>query len=108
MITKLITKVFGTKAERDLKRVRPAVEQINSHFESYRSLSDEELAGKTEEFRRRLEEGETVDDLLPEAFGAVKEASRRLLGRKWMVCGLETTWNMFPYDGQPTGAVFLH
>ena len=108
MIGRLITKVFGTKTERDLKRVRPLVDEINAHSETYRDLSDEQLRGKTDEFRQRLAGGETVDDLLPEAFGTVKEVCRRLVGKSWDVCGLQSTWNMIPYDVQLIGAVFLH
>ncbi|RPJ41543.1 MAG: preprotein translocase subunit SecA, partial [Candidatus Latescibacterota bacterium] len=108
MIGKLITSVFGTKTERDVRRLSPLVAEINRHFESYRSLSEAELAGKTAEFRARLADGLPIDDLLPEAFGLVKEACRRLVGKTWDVCGQKTTWNMVPYDVQLLGGIVLH
>ncbi|MFH1279516.1 MAG: preprotein translocase subunit SecA [Candidatus Eisenbacteria bacterium] len=108
MFGKLITKIVGTKTDRDVKRMTPIVDEINTHFESYRDLTDEQLAGKTVEFRARLAEGATVDDLLPEAFGAVKEVCRRLAGKSWDVCGQKNEWNMIPYDVQLMGGVVLH
>ncbi|MBN1825789.1 MAG: preprotein translocase subunit SecA [Candidatus Eisenbacteria bacterium] len=108
MFFDLIAKIFGTKTERDVRRLRPMVERINEHFAGYAALSDDELRGKTEEFRRRLAEGETVDDLLPEAFAVVKETCRRLAGTAWDVAGVRTEWNMIPYDVQLMGAVVLH
>ena len=108
MISKLITSLFGTKHERDQKRLWPVVDEINRHYEAYRELSDLDLQAKTAEFRERLAAGETADDLLPEAFGAVKEACRRLLGRTWPVVGIDLTWDMVPYDVQLLGGVVLH
>ncbi len=108
MLDKMIAKVFGTKNERELKKLWPIVEQINQHFESYKKLSDEELQKKTEEFKERLAAGETLDDLLPEAFAVVKDACRRLLGKKWMVTGREIVWDMVPYDVQLLGGIVLH
>ncbi|NOX88863.1 MAG: preprotein translocase subunit SecA [Calditrichaeota bacterium] len=108
MIQNFITKIFGTKHERDVKKIWPYVAQINEYFDEYEKLTDEELRGKTDEFRQRLKEGETVDDLLPEAFAVVKQACKRLLGKKWMVVGRETTWDMVPFDVQLIGGVVLH
>ncbi len=108
MIGKLITKFIGTKNEREVKRLRPLVDEINGHFESYASLSEEELKGMTGRFRERLEAGETLDDLLPEAFAVVKEACRRLCGRTWYVSGMQMEWNMVPYDVQLIGGIVLH
>ncbi|WP_456442537.1 preprotein translocase subunit SecA, partial [Caldithrix abyssi] len=108
MIQKLITKIFGTKHERDVKKLWPIVEQINEYFEQFEKLSDEELQKKTEEFKERLAAGETTDDILPEAFAAVKQACKRLLGKKWMVVGREMTWNMVPFDVQLLGGIVLH
>jgi len=108
MLDKMIAKVFGTKNERELKKLWPIVEQINQHFESYKKLSDEELQKKTEEFKERLAAGETLDDLLPEAFAVVKDACRRLLGKKWLVTGREMVWDMVPYDVQLLGGIVLH
>src|SRR6187401_1874881 len=82
ILDKALAKVFGTANERELKRLTPAVAQINAFEPSIQALSDEQLRGKTAEFRRRLEEGETLDDLLPEAFACVREAARRTIGQR--------------------------
>ncbi len=75
----LIQKVFGTHSERELKRIEGIVQAIEDLRPSMQALSDEELRGKTEEFKRRFSEGETLDDLLPEAYAVVREAARRVL-----------------------------
>ncbi len=104
----VITKIFGTKHDRDVKKLRPIVDEINESYEKLTSLSDDELKAKTDEFRKRLAEGETLDDVLPEAFAVVKDACRRLAGTTWDVVGIETEWNMVPYDVQLMGGVVLH
>ncbi len=78
----LLTKVFGDPNERELKRLRSEVEEINSLEPLIQSLSDDQLRAKTEEFKRRLAAGETLDDLLPEAFAVVREAARRTIGMR--------------------------
>ena len=103
-----LTRVFGTKHDRDMRPLWPVVGKVNEAFAALSALSDEELRGKTEEFRRRLAGGETVDDLMVEAFAVVKEACRRQVGRSWSVVGHETTWEMVPYDVQVLGAIALH
>ena len=103
-----LTRIFGSKTARDIKTIIPLVEEINRIYEYLSSLTDEELKGKTEEFRQRLRNGETTDDILPEAYAAVKETCRRLMGKKWLVVGHETTWDMIPYDCQLIGAIVLH
>ncbi len=108
MIQKLITKIFGTKHERDIKKLWPIVEEINQYFEKFDKLTDAELQGKTEEFKQRLAAGETLDDLLPEAFAVVKQACKRMLGKKWQVVGREMTWDMVPFDVQLLGGIVLH
>lgn len=95
MFTKLATKMFGSKNAREIKRVRKVVARINELEESFSGLSDSELQGKTAEFRRRLEEGEALDQLLPEAFATVREGSRRAMG-------------MRHFDVQLVGAITLH
>ena len=104
----LIEKIFGTKHDRDVKRLQPIVAEINEHFASFESLSEDELTAKTDEFRTRLEAGEMPDDLLPEAFAVVKQVCQRLVGQSWDVAGIATTWDMVPYDVQLIGAVVLH
>jgi preprotein translocase subunit SecA len=103
-----LTKLLGSKHERDVKRMWPVVEEINEQFEALRDLSDEALTGKTAEFRARLAEGATLDDLLPEAFAVVKEVCRRLCGKSWDVVGIPVTWDMVPFDVQLLGALVLH
>ena len=78
----LITKIFGTRSSRELKKIQPLVDKVLSLEAEYKALSDEALKGKTAEFRERLIQGETLDDLLPEAFAAVREASDRVLGMR--------------------------
>jgi preprotein translocase subunit SecA len=107
-VLNLITRVLGTKHERDIKRMWPLVTQINAEFERLRDLSDDQLRAKTQEFRARLLEGETLDDLLPEAFAVVKETCRRLVGTTWDVVGIPITWDMVPFDVQLLGAIVLH
>src|SRR5262245_19559052 len=75
-------RLFGDDEAQALKRAEPIVEQTNALEEHMRALSDEALKGKTQEFRGRLSRGETLDDLAPEAFAAVREASRRTLGQR--------------------------
>ena len=91
---KLFSKIFGDN-EREVKKYLPLVEQVNALEPDFEALSDEELRAKTDEFRQRIADGETVDDLLPEAFAAVREAARRQVGQR-------------PYDVQLIGALVLH
>jgi len=108
MIFKLYKAIFGTKHERDVKKIWPIVGQINEYYEEYQALSDEQLRSKTDEFRERLSAGETPDEILPEAFAAVKQACKRLLGKTWKIVGRDTTWDMVPYDVQLVGGIVLH
>ena len=73
-------KMFGTHSERELKRITSIVDKIESLRSDMQALSDEELRGKTKEYKNRLQEGATLDDLLPEAFATVREAAKRVLG----------------------------
>ena len=75
-----LTKIFGTHSQRELKRIYPIVDKVESYRDQMVALSDEELQAKTKEFKDRLEKGETLDDLLPEAYATVREAARRVLG----------------------------
>ncbi len=162
MITDLVTKIFGSKYERDVKKLWPIVEEIDLFTEQLQNLSDEELKGKTQEFRQKIKERtsqpderlkelkeeftgiethglseeerievraqkesllqqtkeireeikkielDTLNEILPEAFAVVKETCRRLLGKKWNVCGIEIEWDMVPYDVQLIGGMVLH
>jgi len=95
MFTKVLAKIIGTKNERELKKLRPIVQRINELEPKIQKLSDEELARKTIEFKERLSKGETLDELLPEAFAVVREAARRVLG-------------MRHFDVQLIGGIVLH
>ena len=78
----IIDKVFGTHSERELKRIEPIVKKIESYRDAMGQLTDDELKGKTAEFKKRLAEGETLDDLLPEAYAVVREAAKRVLNQE--------------------------
>ena len=71
----LFDKLFGTRSEREIKKIRPVVDKILGLEKEYAALSEDALRGKTAEFKNRLEQGETLDDILPEAFAAVREAA---------------------------------
>jgi len=91
----LFSKLFGTRSEREIKKIQPIVNKILGMEEEYKALSDEELKGKTAVFKARLANGETLDDILPEAFAAIREAAWRVLG-------------MRPYPVQLIGGIILH
>ena len=91
----LVSKIFGTHSERELKRIEPIVNKIESLRPEMQALTDEELRGKTEEFKKRLQNGETLDDLLPEAYAVVREGAKRSL-------------NMEHYRVQLIGGIILH
>ena len=90
-----LAKIFGTHSQRELKRIYPIVDKVESYRDQMVALSDEELQAKTKEFKDRLEKGETLDDLLPEAYATVREAARRVLG-------------MEHYRVQIIGGIILH
>lgn len=104
----IIKKIVGSRNKRALKKIWPIVHEINAEEEKLQSLSDAELQAKSDEFRKRLADGETVDDIMVEAFAVVKNACRRMCGRSWDVCGEQWEWNMIPYDVQLIGAIALH
>ena len=91
----LLTKLFGTRSEREIKKIQPLVDKILSMEAEYAALSETELKNKTAVFKERLAKGETLDDILPEAFAAVREAAWRVLGMK-------------PYPVQLIGGIVLH
>jgi preprotein translocase subunit SecA len=103
----LIKKIFGTHQSRLLKKYWHIVPQINAWEVQYQSLSDEELLNKTAEFKERLAKGESLESLLPEAFGAVKNACRRLCGTQVHVSGYDQEWDMIPYDVQLVGGIAM-
>ncbi|MGD8969839.1 MAG: preprotein translocase subunit SecA [Desulfobacterales bacterium] len=95
MLSSFLTKVFGSKNERELKKLQPIIEQINALETDLKALSDDQLKSHTAKFKERLHNGESMDDLLPEAFAVVREASRRTL-------------NMRHFDVQLLGGIVLH
>ena len=101
-------KVFGTKYQRDLRRLKPLVAKINAFDQEYQALSESALQAKTAEFKERLAGKETLDDLLCEAYAVVKNACRRLRGTRHTVCDHELTWDMVPFDVQLIGGIVLH
>lgn len=108
MIGKLFQKIFGTKQERDIKKIEPIVDKVNEFYDKFDSLTEDELRAKTDEFRQRIKDGELIDDILPEAYAVVKQGCKRLVGQKWMVAGNEVEWDMIPFDVQIAGAIALH
>src|SRR5215210_4097008 len=157
MLTGLLSGVFGTRHDRERKRIQPIVDEINEQYARLQTTSEEELRAQTEKFRARIREvtsgleariadlrekkraasdpaereridnelsgvdgrggveaelraavAEVLDELLPEAFATVREASRRLLGTTVMVTNQEMEWNMVPYDVQLMGGIQLH
>lgn len=82
MMQKILSKIFGTSHDREMKRIQPVVDQINKLEPQMQGLSDEQLKAKTEEFKKRLQNGETVDQILVEAFAVCREASKRVLGMR--------------------------
>ena len=95
MIQKILAKIFGTNHEREMKKIQPEVDKINSYEPQMQALTDQQLQAKTPEFKARLQKGETVDNILPEAFAVCREASRRVLG-------------MRHYDVQMIGGIVLN
>ncbi|WP_176015216.1 preprotein translocase subunit SecA [Victivallis sp. Marseille-Q1083] len=108
MIERIVKKIFGSKSARDLKKMRPLVARVNELEVSYQNLSEAELKNKTVEFKERLKNGETLDDIMCEAFAVVKNACRRLVGQEVEVCGQSMVWDMIPFDVQILGAIALH
>ena len=108
MISWIKKRIFGSRNAREVKKLLPLVEAINAKEKEYQSLTDEQLKAKTLEFKERLKNGQTLDDLQVEAFAVVKNTCRRLCGQKWKVCGIEIEWKIIPYDVQIIGGLALN
>jgi preprotein translocase subunit SecA len=154
MLENIITKIFGSKHDRDIKRIDPLVDEINDYYQQFHELSDDQLRLKTIEFKKAIQSGvaefqtqiydlqqrlrediesdEPIDpasfrdeikelekeekeaneavmnEILPQAFAAVKEVCRRMIGQSWNVSDIETTWDMVPFDVQLIGGIVLH
>src|SRR3990167_4812279 len=103
----ILKKIFGTHQSRLLKKYWSFVPKVNAFEEQFQSLSDEEIFRKTAEFKERFVKGESLESLLPEAFGAVKNVCRRLCGTDVHVSGYDQKWDMIPYDVQILGAIAM-
>jgi preprotein translocase subunit SecA len=115
MVSWVLRKVIGSKNQREIRRIRPLVEKINRLEEQFRSLSDDQLREKTAQWKDELSKIDDPDalarrlnEILPEAFAAVKNAARRLLGGSLVVCDQPIIWNMVHFDVQLIGGIVLH
>lgn len=103
-----LKKIFGSAHDRLLNKYRKIVHEVNQWDEKYKLLSDEQIRAKTEEFRKRHRDGESLDQLLPEAYGVVKNVCRRLSGTEIHVSGYNQRWDMVPYDVQMIAGIAMH
>ena len=108
MFKKILLAIAWNYNERQLKKIKPIVKKINEYYENRHSLSDEQIKAKTEEFKKRLEKWETLDDILPEAFATVKQACKRMVWQVFEVKWHKIKWDMIPYDVQLIGWIILH
>jgi len=108
MINSILKKFSGRHYKKYLKKCQPIIARINAYELEYQSLSDEQLKAKTSEFMERFQKGETLDELLPEAFATVKNAARRMCGKEYEVCDHMLPWEMVHYDVQFIGGIALH
>jgi len=104
----ILKTILGTKNQRDIKKLKPLVDRINALELEYQALGEDQLKAKTAQFKARVKAGETLDDILCEAFATVKNACRRLVGTTVNVCGHDLAWDMVPFDVQLIGGIVLH
>ena len=108
-VKRLIEAIVGNPQQKDLKRAAKIVDQINEIEERYQSeLTENKIKEKTEEFKKRIADGESLDSILPEAFALVKFACRKLMGHTWQIRGDDYTWDMVPYNVQLQGGILIH
>jgi len=108
MFSFLLQKFAGRHHRKYVEKCRPIVARINEFEQSYQALTDDQLRAKTAEFRARVAQGEKLDAILPEAFAAVKNAARRMVGREVTVCDHQLKWDMVHFDVQLIGGITLH
>ncbi|MFZ4773037.1 MAG: preprotein translocase subunit SecA [Chlamydiia bacterium] len=108
MIFDLLKRIFGTQQTRTVRKYFKIVQKINQEEEKLQALTDEQVRAKTVEFRARLKAGETVDELMIEAYAVVKNVCRRLVGTEVHISGYNQKWDMVPYDVQIVGAIAMH
>lgn len=104
----MFKKIFGTAQSRLLKKYSKVVSKVNEWEKTFSTLKEEEVKEKTLEFKKRFKEGESLDSLLPEAYGLVKVACQKLCGTEVHVSGYDQRWDMVPYDVQILGAIAMH
>ena len=104
----ILEKIAGSYNERQLKKYEPKIKRINELFEEYDKLSDDQLKAKTQEFKERLQNGETLEDILEEVFAVHKQACKRLVGYEYEVKWQKAVWNMVPFDVQLLWWIVLH
>lgn len=103
-----LKKLFGTAQDRLIRKYTKTVKTVNEWDEKYKALSDEEIRAKTAEFKARIANGETLNDILPEAYGVVKNVCRRMCGMEVHVSGYDQRWDMVPFDVQIIGGISMH
>ena len=103
-----LKKLFGSAQERLVNKYRKIVPEINKWDEHYSTLTDDAVKAKTAEFRRRYQNGEPLDKILPEAYGVVKNVCRRLCGTEVHVSGYDQRWDMVPFDVQLLGGIAMY
>ena len=108
MINRILNLISGDYNAKELKTIEPIVDTINARYNDFDKLSDDQIKAKTDEFKQRYQEGESLDNLLPEAFAIVKQACSRMAGKKFDVKGEKRERNMIPYDVQLVGWICLH
>ena len=108
MLGWILKKTFGTRNARVIKQLWPLVQNVNRIEEELQGLTEEQLKAKTAQFKERLQNGETPDDIMCEAFATVKNACRRMMGREVEVTGNNVVWDMIPFDVQILGAIVMH
>ncbi|GHW02693.1 protein translocase subunit SecA [candidate division SR1 bacterium] len=108
MLNWLTSLIGGDYNQKQLNQITPQIAQINERYGKFETLTDEEVQSKTEEFQNRYQNGETLDQLLPEAFAIVKQACKRIVGQEFEVKEEKQVWNMIPYDVQLLGGIVLH
>lgn len=108
MFERLTNMIGGDYNQKQINAIWPIVTKINERYNQYEQLSDEEIKAKTPEFKERLSKGETLDDILPEAFAVVKQACKRMVWEEFEVKWEKQTWNMIPYDVQLLWGIILH
>ena len=108
MLDRIVNKISGDYNQKQIDEVQPLVDQINTLYEQWHDLSDDQIREKTLEFKNRIASWESLDDLLPETFATVKQACKRMVGQEFEVKWTQETWNMIPYDVQLIGGIMIH